>query len=64
MPANLLCSHLYYSSPSYSPCSWTGYYVFTSIIINTFFIITSTIAKKKIAYEYFRGRPVSPSFGL
>ena len=47
MPANLLCSHLSYSSPSYSPCSWTGYYVFMSIIINTFFIITSTIAKKK-----------------
>ena len=55
MPANLLSSHLYYSSPSYSPCSWTGYYVFMSIIINTSFIITSIIAKTLPKAQRTRG---------
>ena len=58
MPANLLCSHLSYSSPSYSPCSWTGYYVIMSIIINTSHHHQHHCQEK---IDYFRGRPLSPS---
>ena len=60
MPANLLCSHLSYSSPSYSPCSWTGYYVIMSIIINTSHHHQHH-CQEKIECDYFRGRPLSPS---